>query len=137
MCGIYNSRRRPWSGWIKAHMCGKNHCQFVFLRSGKTQTCVAFIKHIPNTKVSGKSHTCICICILYFFLNYLLINNPLLHFRGDHAMSEVRNIFKLALEKITCLGITTQVWKKPPMLKTKTVKTKSKQINFVCGHPLN
>ena len=40
-------------------MCGKNHCQFVFLRSGKNQTCVAFIKHIPNTNVCGKSHTCL------------------------------------------------------------------------------
>ena len=40
-------------------MCGKNHCQFVFLRSGKNQTCVAFIKHIPNTNVCGKSHTCV------------------------------------------------------------------------------
>ena len=44
---------------MKAHMCGKNHCQFVFLRSGKNQTCVAFIKHIPNTNVCGKSHTCL------------------------------------------------------------------------------
>ena len=43
----------------KNHMCGKNHCQFVFLRSGKNQTCVAFIKHIPNTNVCGKSHTCL------------------------------------------------------------------------------
>ena len=59
MCGFYHSRRRTWSGWIKAHMCGKNHCQFVFLRSGKKQTCVAFIKHIPNTNVCGKSHTCL------------------------------------------------------------------------------
>ena len=40
-------------------MCGKSHCQFVFLRSGKNQTCVAFIKHIPNTNVCGKSHTCL------------------------------------------------------------------------------
>ena len=52
-------------------------------------------------------------------------------------MSEVRNIFKSALEKITCLGIPTHVWKKPHRLKTKTAKTTSKQINFVCGHPLD
>ena len=52
-------------------------------------------------------------------------------------MSEVRNIFKSALEKITCLGIPTHVWKKPHMLKTKTVKTKSKQINSIHGHPLD
>ena len=52
-------------------------------------------------------------------------------------MSEVRNIFKSALEKITCLGIPTHVWKKPHRLKTKTAKTTPKQINLVCGHPLN
>jgi len=40
-------------------MCGKNHCQLVFLWSGKNQTCVAFIKHLPNTKVCGKRHTCL------------------------------------------------------------------------------
>ena len=27
MCGIYQSKKRLQSGWIKAHMCGKNHCQ--------------------------------------------------------------------------------------------------------------
>ena len=136
-------------------MCGKNHCQFVFLRSGKNQTCVAFIKHIPNTNVCGKSHTCLLkdkhVChfpykrwyFLYlqlyfvFFKSNLLHNIPLLHFRCDHAMSEVRNIFKSALEKITCLGIPTHVWKKPHRLKTKTAKTTPKQINFVCGHPLD
>ena len=52
-------------------------------------------------------------------------------------MSEVRNIFKSALEKITCLGIPTHVWKKPQRLKTKTAKTTSKQINFSCVHLLN
>ena len=30
MCGIYHSIIRHQSGWIKAHMCGKNHCQLVF-----------------------------------------------------------------------------------------------------------
>ena len=67
----------------------------------------------------------------------LLHNIPLLHFRCDYAMSEVRNIFKSALEKITSLGIPTHVCKKPHRLKTKTAKTTPKQINLVCGHPLN
>ena len=40
----------PWSGWIKAHSYGKNHCQFVFLWSGKNQT---------HTKYKGKKHTCL------------------------------------------------------------------------------
>jgi len=52
-------------------------------------------------------------------------------------MSEVRNIFKSALEKITCLGIPTHVWKKTHRLKTKTAKTTPKQIKIVCGHPLD
>ena len=59
MFGIYHSTRRPWCGWVKPHMFGKNHCQFVFSWSGKNHTCVAFIKHVPNTKVCGKSHTCL------------------------------------------------------------------------------
>ena len=102
MCGIYHSRRRTWSGWIKAHMCGKNHCQFVFLRSGKNQTCVAFTKHIPNTKVCDVENTnvcknpnmcvifhtgyatfCVCDCIWVFYIWYDIIS---IHIISDAYM---------------------------------------------------
>ena len=36
----------PQGGWIKAHICGKKHCQFVFYEVAKT-------KHIPNKNVCG------------------------------------------------------------------------------------
>ena len=61
-CGIYHETqdtRRPRCGWKKANMCGKKYCQLVFFRSGKNQTCVAFFKHLPNTRCVEKRHTCL------------------------------------------------------------------------------
>ena len=43
--------------------------------------------------------------IVYYIYIYL--------FRGAHAISGVKNTFKTALKKITCLGILTHVWKNP------------------------
>ena len=117
MCGFYQTHTKYKCVWKKPHM-------FV-----KRQTCVSF---------SIQEVVLFVFAIVFrIFQKDLLHNIPLRHFRGDHAMSEVRNIFKSALEKITCLGIPTHVWKKPHRLKTKTAKTTPKQINFVCGHPLD
>ena len=117
MCGFYQTLTKYKCVWKKPHMFVKN------------QTCVSFsIQGVVLFVFASVFRIC---------LKDLLHNLPIFHFRGDHAMSEVKNIFKSALEKITCLGIPTHVWKNPHMLKTKTAKTKSKQNNSKHGHPLD
>ena len=133
-CGIYHETqdtRRPRCGWKKAIMCGKNHCQFVFLWSGKNQTCVAFIKHFKSNKrcVEKDTHVCkkqTCVsfpiqvvllfvfALVFEFLIFDIVYYIYIYlFRGAHAISGVKNTSKTALKKITCLGIPTHVWKNP------------------------
>ena len=117
MCGFYQTLTKYTGVWKKPHMFVKN------------QTCVSFsIQGVVLFVFASVFRIC---------LKDLLHNLPIFHFRGDHAMSDVKNIFKSGLEKITCLGIPTHVWKNPHMLKTKTAKTKSKQNNSKHGHPLD
>ena len=98
--------------WEKPNMCGfyqtltkyKGVCKMTHMFE-KNQTCVSFsIQGVVLFVFASVIRIC---------LKDLLHNLPIFHFRGDHAMSEVKNIFKSALEKITCLGIPTHVWKNP------------------------
>ena len=94
--------------WEKPNMCGfyqtltkyKGVCKMTHMFE-KNQTCVSFsIQGVVLFVFASVFRIC---------LKDLLHNLPIFHFRGDHAMSEVKNIFKSALEKITCLEIPTHV----------------------------
>ena len=120
LCGIHHSTRRPWSGWIKAHMCGKNHCQFVFLRSGKNQTCVAFIKHIPNTNVCGKSHTCVLkdkhVCLFpYKRWYFLYLQLYFVFFKRIYYIISPSVISEVTMQCQKSETSSNQPWKKSPV----------------------
>ena len=120
MCGIYHSRRHTWSGWIKEHMCGKNHCQFVFLRSGKNQTCVAFIKHIPNTNVCGKSHTCVLkdkhVCLFpYKRWYFLYLQLYFVFFKRIYYIISPSVISEVTMQCQKSETSSNQPWKKSPV----------------------
>ena len=71
----------------------------------KNQTCVSFSKQVVLLFVFA---------LVFEFLIFDIIHYNLISLsRGDHAMSDVKNIFESALAKITCLGIPTHVWKNP------------------------
>ena len=79
--------------WKKTHLFG-------FL-----QTCVSFSKQAVLLNVFSLVFEFLIIDIIHFTNIYL--------FRGAHAISDVKNTFKTALKKITCMGIPTHVWKNP------------------------
>ena len=52
--------------------------------------------------------------LVFEFLVFDIIHyNYICLFRGDHAIKDARNTSKTAVKKITCLGISTHVWKNP------------------------
>ena len=79
--------------WKKTHMFVKN------------QTGVSFSKQVVLLFVFALVFEFLIFDIVYYIYIYL--------FRGAHAISGVKNTFKTALKKITCLGIPTHVWKNP------------------------
>ena len=79
--------------WKKTHM-------FV-----KKQTCLSF--PIQVTLLFVFAH------VFEFFIIDIINYIYIYHFRGAHAISDVKNAFKTAFEKITCLGIPTHVWENP------------------------
>ena len=84
----------------KYKVCGKKTHMFV-----KNQTCVSFSKQVLRLFVFALVFEFLIFDIVYYI--YIRL------FRGAHAISGVKNTFKTAFKKITCLGISTHVWKNP------------------------
>ena len=93
MCGFYQTLTKYKGVWKKTHMFEKN------------QTCVSFSKQVVLLFVFALVFEFLIFDIVYYIYIYL--------FRGAHAISGVKNTFKPAFKKITCLGISTHVWKNP------------------------
>ena len=123
-------------------MCGKNHCQFVFLRSGKNQTCVAFIKHIPNTNVCGKSHTCVLkdkhVCLFpYKRWYFLYLQLYFVFFKRIYYIISPSVISEVTMQCQKSETSSNQPWKKSPVWefphmcgKTTQVKNKNSKNNI-------
>ena len=98
--------------WEKPNMCGfyqtltkyKGVCKMTHMFE-KNQTCVSFSKQVVLLFVFALVFEFLIFDIVYYIYIHL--------FRGAHAISGVKNTFKTALKKITCLGIPTHVWKNP------------------------
>ena len=90
MCGFYQTLTKYKGVWKKTHMFVKN------------QTGVSFSKQVVLLFVFALVFEFLMFDIVYYIYIYL--------FRGAHAISGVKNTFKTALKKITCLGIPTHVW---------------------------
>ena len=93
MCGFYQTLTKYKGVWKKTHMFEKN------------QTCVSFSKQVVLLFVFALVFEFLIFDIVYYI--YIRL------FRGAHAISGVKNTFKTAFKKITCLGISTHVWKNP------------------------
>ena len=152
MCGIYHSKRRPRSGCITAHMCGKNHCQLVFLWSGKNQTCVAFIKHLPNTGCvekdthvckkpnrcvffqTGGATFCICTCIWVFDIWYSVLH-LYLSFQRRPCNIRRQEHLQNSLEKNHLFGNSHTCVEKPTHIKNKNSKNNINTNKFCMWSP--
>ena len=119
MCGIYHSIIRLQSGWIKAHMCGKNHCQFVFLQSGKNQTCGFYQTHTKYKCVWKKPHMCVkrqtCVSfsiqevVLFVFAIVFRIFKRIYYIISPSVISEV------TMQCQKSETSSNQPWKKSPV----------------------
>ena len=93
MCGFYQTLTKYKGVWKKTHMFVKN------------QTGVSFSKQVVLLFVFALVFEFLIFDIVYYI--YIRL------FRGAHAISGVKNTFKTSFKKITCLGISTHVWKNP------------------------
>ena len=93
MCGFYQTLTKYKGVWKKTHMFVKN------------QTGVSFSKQVVLLFVFALVFEFLIFDIIHY--NFIPLS------RGDHAIPDVKNTFKTAFKKITCLGIPTHVWKNP------------------------
>ena len=115
MCGFYQTLTKYKGVWKKTHMFENN------------QTCVSFSKQVVLLFVFALVFEFLIFDIVYCIYIYL--------FRGAHAISGVKNTFKTAFKKFTCLGISTHVLKKTTHIKNKNSKNNIKTNKFCMWSP--
>ena len=130
MCGIYTQQDVLEVVGKKQTCVGKNTVNLYFFEVAKTKHVWLFSNTYQIQGVWKKdTHVCknqtyvsfsIQVVLLFVFalvFEFLIFDIMhyiyYYHFRGAHAISDVKNTLKTAFKKITCLGIPTHVWENP------------------------
>ena len=90
------------------------------LTKWKNQTCVAFIKHIPNTNVCGKSHTCVLkdkhVCLFpYKRWYFLYLQLYFVFFKRIYYIISPSFILDVTMQCQKSETSSNQPWKKSPV----------------------